>query len=81
MITRECGLSIFAGTQGYLDDVPANQVADWEVAFLRFMRERKSDVWNMINERKDQGATLKSEEDETTKAVVAAIQDFKQQYK
>ena len=35
-------LSIFAGTQGHLDDVPRTQVSRWESAFLTFIKERKS---------------------------------------
>ena len=37
-------LSIFAGTRGHLDSVPATQVAQWETEFLRFMREQKNEV-------------------------------------
>jgi F-type H+/Na+-transporting ATPase subunit alpha len=35
---------IFAGTKGYLDKVPRNQVASWEHQFLRYMREQQQDV-------------------------------------
>ncbi len=35
-------LSIFAGTQGHLDDVPRTDVSRWEAAFLTFIKERKS---------------------------------------
>src|SRR5210317_180924 len=46
-------LSIFAGTRGFLDDVPVKEVAKWETDFLRFMRNAKSDVWQMVDENKD----------------------------
>ncbi|MFN8855008.1 MAG: F0F1 ATP synthase subunit alpha, partial [Planctomycetaceae bacterium] len=36
-------MSIFAGTQGYLDAVPVNKVAEAERELLRFMREEKSE--------------------------------------
>jgi F-type H+-transporting ATPase subunit alpha len=32
---------IYAGTRGYLDRVPRNQVAEWEKQFLRFMHEQR----------------------------------------
>jgi F-type H+-transporting ATPase subunit alpha len=35
---------IFAGTKGYLDKIERRQVRAWEEQFLRFMRERKSEV-------------------------------------
>jgi len=44
---------IYAGTKGYVDKVPARQVAAWEEQFLRFMREQKSEVRNaLLKERK-----------------------------
>jgi F-type H+-transporting ATPase subunit alpha len=39
---------IFAGAKGFLDKVPAKQVAAWEDQFLRFMREQKSEVRNAL---------------------------------
>jgi F-type H+-transporting ATPase subunit alpha len=74
-------LSIFAGTQGYLDDVPVNEVAKWEADFLKFVKDQRREVWNLIDTEKNESDTLKSEEHETTKAVRAAIEEFKQQGK
>ena len=74
-------LSIFAGTRGLLDDVPVNQVSKWEQAMLEFMRDRRSDVWKLVDERKDDGDTFKKDDDEVSKAVSAAIEEFKSQYK
>ena len=34
-------MSLFAGIEGYLDDVPVRSVQRWETDFLRFIRERK----------------------------------------
>ncbi len=39
---------IYAGAKGYIDKVPRNQVAAWEEAFLRFMREQQSAVRNLL---------------------------------
>ena len=73
-------LGIFAGTRGMLDDVPASEVGRWEEAFLQFMRERRTDVWNLVDENKDQGSAFKGD-DEVSQAVVSAIQEFKSQYR
>ena len=74
-------LSIYAGTNGYLDDVPVVDVAKWEEDFLGFMQNKKKDVWDKLDAAKDEGATLKKADDEVTKAVVAAIEEFKESYK
>src|SRR5690349_15921823 len=37
---------IYAGTKGYLDKIPRNEVSGWESQFLTFMREQRADVRN-----------------------------------
>ncbi|MGE0756125.1 MAG: F0F1 ATP synthase subunit alpha [Pirellulaceae bacterium] len=74
-------LSIFAGTQGFLDKVPVNKVREWEESFHRFVRDQRADVWKMVDEGKDKGNTLKSADDPVRKAVVAAIEDFARSWK
>ena len=69
-------LSIFAGTQGYLDKVPINKVREWEESFLRFMREQRSDLWKSLDANKDKGSTLKGDDDPLKQAVIAAIHEF-----
>jgi F-type H+/Na+-transporting ATPase subunit alpha len=66
-------LSIYAGTQGYLDQVPINQVQDWEKRFLLFVREQRLELWNGINETRDLTPELQAE-------LVAAIETFNKQY-
>ena len=44
-------LSIFAGTQGYLDKVPVNQVQKWETEFLEFMNRSKKDIVDELTEK------------------------------
>jgi F-type H+-transporting ATPase subunit alpha len=39
---------IFAGTRGYLDKVPRNQVTKWEDQFLTFMKEQRTQVRNEL---------------------------------
>jgi F-type H+-transporting ATPase subunit alpha len=43
-------VSIFAGTNGYLDDIPAADVQRFEAELLDYMRTRKSDLMQKIRE-------------------------------
>jgi F-type H+-transporting ATPase subunit alpha len=70
-------LSIFAGTRGYLDDVPVKDVSAWEADFLRYMHNAKSHVWQMVDEKKDNKDTFRKEGDAVTAAVIEAIKEFK----
>ncbi|MCA9201892.1 MAG: F0F1 ATP synthase subunit alpha, partial [Planctomycetales bacterium] len=73
-------LSIYAGTQGFLDDVPVDQISAWEAGFLAYMQDQKKDVWNLLNENKDKGDTLKKADDPTTVAVRGAIEEYTKQF-
>ncbi len=73
-------LSIYAGTQGFLDDVPVEQVRKWEADFLNFVHTQKKDLWKLVDTRKNEANTLKTADDECTKAVRAAIDEFKRQF-
>ena len=46
-------VAVFAGTKGYLDKVPLNQVAQWEVSFLEFMHTQKSDVYKALSDKQE----------------------------
>jgi F-type H+-transporting ATPase subunit alpha len=61
---------IFAGTQGYLDDVPLNRVREFETGFLAFMTEQKGKVRDELREKKEFTPELKS-------AVRGALEEFK----
>ncbi len=65
---------IFAGSKGYLDKVPAKQVAAWEQQFLTFMREQRPEVRKkLVRERKMTP--------EIEKELAAAIDFFQPQFK
>ncbi len=64
---------IFAGTQGYLDDVPRPQVADWEKDFLLFIHDQHAEIRKKIVETNEF-------DDETMAALVKAIGEFKTQF-
>src|SRR5207302_200074 len=51
---------LYAGTKGYLDKVPRNQVAAWEEQFLRFMREQRGTVRDRLVRDRKLSAELES---------------------
>ena len=70
---------IYAATKGYLDKVPAKQVAAWEEQFLHFMAEQKADVRNaLLNERKLRVNAQKEPDDDRLNG---AIEAFAKQFK
>ena len=56
---EEQTVSIFAGTQGYLDNVPVPQVVRYEAAMLADMRANHKDVLTMIRDTRDLGDEAK----------------------
>jgi F-type H+/Na+-transporting ATPase subunit alpha len=66
-------MSIYAGTQGYLDDVPRSDVSRWETSFLTFIRERKPELRAALE--KEQKLTSKLEAD-----LQAAITEFREKH-
>jgi F-type H+-transporting ATPase subunit alpha len=70
---EEQTVSIFAGTNGYLDNVPTADVVRYEEEMLHFMRESHADVLSMIRDSRDFG-------DEAKKATVAALDAFAKQF-
>lgn len=67
---------IYAGTRGYLDSIPVAKVAEWQEAFLNFIRDKKPELRQMIDEKKDEKDTLKGPDNECTKGLVAALEEF-----
>ncbi len=66
-------LSIYAGTHGYLDKIPAEQVAAWEKEFLAFVKDSKADVWEMV-------AAADDLTDELVAAMEGAIEEFQKKF-
>jgi len=62
-------ISIYAGSNGYLDTVPVNRVAEAEGLLLTFVREQKSEVRDRLIET----GVL---DDETKKLLVEALDEF-----
>ena len=72
---------IYAGTAGYLDQIPVSEVSRWESEFLEFIHTKKQDVWDNLDTNKDNKDCMKKAENETTQMVVAAIEDFNKSFK
>ncbi len=65
--------SIYAATQGYMDDVAVENVRDFEAKLIAYLRDTKKDVLDAIRDKK----VLT---DEIKKSLNAAIESFKQGY-
>src|SRR5262249_39034076 len=78
-------LIIFAGTRGYLDKVPLNQVQAWEKQFLRFMHEQRPEVVKTLARQRSL-RTKQEEKDKVKKGkleadIEKAIEDFQGQFR
>jgi F-type H+/Na+-transporting ATPase subunit alpha len=67
-------MSLYAGSEGYLDDVPIKEVSRWEEEFLRFMHDQKSDVVSLLEREKKMT-------DKVIEGLKAALTEFKAQYR
>ncbi|MCW6531526.1 MULTISPECIES: F0F1 ATP synthase subunit alpha [Sphingomonas] len=66
---EEQTVSIFAGTNGYLDTVPVADVVRYEAAMLAHMREAHADILTAIRDSRDFGDEVKAK----TKAALDAF--------
>jgi len=64
---------LYALTNGYLDDVAVEDVQKWEAEFHQYMKDMKSDVLELIKEKKELT-------EEVEKALKKAIGEFKEGY-
>jgi len=46
-------ISIFAGTRGFLDDLPISRVADFEEKLLKHIRDEHPEVWKELDDKKE----------------------------
>jgi len=63
-------ISIYAGTKGFLDDVPTQHVADFESKMLEFFTTSGKPVWDELNEKK-------ALDDQLIEKLESALSDFK----
>ena len=66
-------VSIYAGTHGYLDDIPVEKVSEFEKEFLSFVETSRPEILEDIR-------TSKVLSDETEKKLVDAITEFKARF-
>ena len=69
----EMAISLFAANEGYLDDVDAEKVVDFEAALLSYMNSNQSELMDKVNESGDWN-------DEIENAFHDALKDFKANY-
>ncbi|MCH2180630.1 MAG: F0F1 ATP synthase subunit alpha [Mariniblastus sp.] len=72
---------IYAGTNGFIDNVPVNEVERWESEFLDFIHGKRKDVWDNLDANKNNGDAMKKADNETTKLVREALEEFNQSFK
>jgi F-type H+-transporting ATPase subunit alpha len=61
---------LFAGTQGYIDDIPVESVSKFEEEFLRYIRDQKSDITKELADKKAIDDDLKAK-------LISAVEGFK----
>jgi F-type H+-transporting ATPase subunit alpha len=64
---------LFAGTQGYLDDIPVEAAKKFEEGLLRFMKDRKDEIRKELREKK-------AIDDDLKEKLNTAITSFKEEF-
>jgi F-type H+-transporting ATPase subunit alpha len=70
MTMQDQVILLFAGTQGYLDDIPVEAISKFENEFLKFIKETKDDLRSELAEKKAIDDDLKG-------TLGQAIEEFK----
>ncbi len=63
---------IYAGSQGYLDTVPRNQVAAWEKAFLEYFSTSAAELRTEMQKKKDLTPEIEAKLNETIQRFIAS---------
>ncbi|MDQ4146734.1 MAG: F0F1 ATP synthase subunit alpha, partial [Pseudomonadota bacterium] len=66
----EMAISLFAGNEGYLDDVPVDKVVDFEASLQSYLRSEQKELLDRINESGDYN-------DEIAQSIRKVLDDFK----
>ncbi len=69
----EMAISLFAANEGYLDDVDADKIVDFEAALLSYMNSSQTELMQRVNESGDWN-------NEIEKAFHESLKDFKENY-
>ena len=60
-------ISIFAGTNGYLDDLPVSEVGRFETGLLKYFRDEVPEVWKELESKQELSASLEAKLNEGIK--------------
>ena len=74
-------MMIYAGTAGFLDKVAVTDIARWEQEFLEYIHTKKKEVWDNLNENKNNGDAMKKADNQTTRLVTEAIEEFNRSFR
>jgi len=74
MPVEEQVVSLYAGTRGFMDDLPVSAVRKFEEELLEYMRNQKAEILTEIKEKKDLS-------EELDKKLTEAINEFKKTFK
>lgn len=66
-------VALYAGTKGFLDEIPVESVRKFEVEYMDFMRNSKPEILQAIKEKQDL-------DDATEAQLKAAIEEFKKSF-
>lgn len=64
---------MFAGTKGYLDDIPLKLIAEFEKEIIKFIEEKYPQIIESINQTKDI-------DQKTTESLETAVKEFKEAF-
>ncbi len=67
-------MSIYAGAEGYLDDVPVKEVSRWESEFLKFVRDQRPKVREALGREKKLSDSVQAD-------LKAVLTEFKARYR
>ncbi|GBD99789.1 ATP synthase subunit alpha [bacterium BMS3Abin07] len=74
MTMAEQILLLYAGTQGFVDDVPVEKVIDFESGLVSYVKSQNKEILDEITEKKALDESLKEKMNETIKAFKATFQ-------
>ncbi len=73
MTVEDQVILIYAGTQGFLDDLPVDGIKAFEESFLNFIKAKKQDLRTEVREKK-------ALDDDLRAKISAAVQEFKKTF-
>jgi F-type H+-transporting ATPase subunit alpha len=72
---------IYAGTQGFLDQIAVKDVSRWQDEFLDFAHGKRKDVVGNLQANLNNGDAMKKADNETTQLVRGAIEEFNKSFR